>query len=232
MLRVAVAKFEESFHRWLQLSLAPAGVLVDVVDVKERNADRIPESAISQADCILVSSGDEATQVMNSVPSSDVPILAIIDETSIKSRVKILEAGADDCLSFPVAVDELVARIRALVRRSNRSHGVRGFDGVLGDFQYSKESRLVRREGMVILLTETESGLLSCLLASLGSIVSRSEMAMRLWGQDGDAEIKRLQVHVSNLRGKLDVNFTRKLILTSHGRGYYLATREMVSGGV
>ena len=91
---------------------------------------------------------------------------------------------------------------------------------------------MVRREGMVILLTETESGLLSCLLESLGSIVSRSEMAMRLWGQDGDAEIKRLQVHVSNLRGKLDVNFTRKLILTSHGRGYYLATREMVSGGV
>jgi len=218
-----ITNFEPAIAQKLRWAFGSAGF---AVAGGENLVDRVLEEGNDLAECIVMVGDKDSVRDLASISDFEIPILAILDKSSTRRRVEILEAGADDCLNSPVALDELIARVRALGRRSDRFNQIRDFSRVLGDFEYCEKSRIVRRGHRTILLTAKESELLNCLLESLGSTVSRSTMAIRLWGSDGPVEVKRLQVHISNLRRKIDSDSSLSLIRTAHGHGYFIAVES------
>jgi len=149
----------------------------------------------------------------------DVPVLMLTVRRRVEDRIRGLELGADDYLTKPFAFDELVARLRALLRRSGRP-GARDTlraDGV----ELDPERRRVSRDGAEVSLTPTELELLETFLRHPGRVFSREALLHRVWGYRSQGDTNVVDVHVSHLRRKLG-DTERRLIRTVHGVGYAL----------
>lgn len=157
---------------------------------------------------------------------SQVPVLMLTARGEDVDRVVGLEMGADDYLPKPFNPRELVARIRAIQRRSLRVSGPpSGAREALrvGDVELDSGSRSVKRGGRDLALTSAEFALLEVLMRSAGSVVTRDEIAERVLGRQFSPFDRSVDVHVSNLRRKLDAD-GRERIKTVRGAGYQFAT--------
>jgi two-component system copper resistance phosphate regulon response regulator CusR len=128
----------------------------------------------------------------------------------------------------PFAISELVARVRALSRRTKRASSSKSDVVSLHDFEYVRELKLVKRSDRNVSLTHTEDVILRELLASIGSILSSSELAYRAWGSSED-KTNLVAVHMANLRRKVDRGHPYRLIHTARGRGYFIDTRDKLN---
>ena len=147
----------------------------------------------------------------------DLPILVLTARHSVADRVAGLDAGADDYLVKPFALEELLARLRALLRRSEATA-----DEVLtlGDLTLSPGSRLVERAGEPVELTRTEFNLLELLLRNAGQVLTRELILDRVWGYDFQTTSNSLEVYVGYLRRKTEAAGGDRLIHTVRGVGY------------
>jgi len=147
----------------------------------------------------------------------DLPILVLTARHSVADRVAGLDAGADDYLVKPFALEELLARLRALLRRSDATA-----DEVLtlGDLTLSPGSRLVERAGAPLELTRTEFNLLELLLRNAGQVLTRELILDRVWGYDFQTTSNSLEVYVGYLRRKTEAAGGDRLIHTVRGVGY------------
>lgn len=145
------------------------------------------------------------------------PILMLTARAEISDRVAGLDAGADDYLVKPFHLDELLARLRALLRRT----GLSGSDEALrvGDLTLDPQTREVRRGDREIELTRTEFALLELLMSNAGAVLTRSQIYERVWDYDFGPTSNSLEVYVGYLRRKLG---EPKLINTVRGVGYQL----------
>ena len=139
---------------------------------------------------------------------SPVPVLMLTARGDDVDRIVGLEMGADDYLAKPFNPRELVARIRAILRRAERTAGGSGADGepdaiTVGDVELQRSARVVRRGGVEVPLTGMEFALLEVLLENAGRVVSRDELTQRAMGRPYSAYDRSIDVHVSNLRRKL-----------------------------
>ena len=152
------------------------------------------------------------------------PILMLTARTDISDRVAGLDAGADDYLPKPFELDELLARVRALLRRAN----VQPDDATLvcGDIELDPERRLVTRAGEEIDLTRTEFEILQVLMANPEIVLSRTVLYEKIWGYDFETSSKSLDVHVGYLRRKLEEGGRDRVIHTSRGIGYAIRPIE------
>ena len=150
------------------------------------------------------------------------PILILTARDLIADRVHGLEAGADDYLVKPFAVEELRARLRALVRRSSAAAGTG--DGRLrfADLELDPATREVRRGERLIALTRTEFALLELFLSHPRQVLTRPIIFERVWGYDFGPTSNQLWVYVSYLRRKLEAGGESRLIHTERGVGYAL----------
>ncbi len=147
----------------------------------------------------------------------DLPVLVLTARHSVADRVAGLDAGADDYLVKPFALDELLARLRALLRRSEASAD----EGLaLGDLCLAPGSRLVERAGAPIELTRTEFNLLELLLRNAGQVLTRELILERVWGYDFQTTSNSLEVYVGYLRRKTEADGGDRLIHTVRGVGY------------
>jgi len=155
---------------------------------------------------------------------SAVPILMLTALSSTENVVTGLDCGADDYLAKPFKLAELVARIRALVRRgvSGTSNGGSTAAPLLslGGLVLNPDEKTVMRDGQSIELTATEFRLLEYLLRNARRVVSRTDILEAVWGYDFDTGTKLVDVYIAYLRRKVDKDFPTKLIHTAVGMGY------------
>ncbi|MBI3910160.1 MAG: response regulator transcription factor [Armatimonadetes bacterium] len=147
-----------------------------------------------------------------------VPILMLTARDAVEDRVRGLEAGADDYLPKPFDFRELLARVRALLRR-DRVHKSRVIR--IADLEIDISSRRVRRAGREIQLTPREFALLEALATNEGRTLAREEIQERVWGDD-ESYSNTVSFHIALLRKKIDAEHPVKLIHTIHGVGYVL----------
>lgn len=151
---------------------------------------------------------------------NSVPILMLTAKDAIKDRVAGLDAGADDYLTKPFSVDELLARSRALLRR----RGTIGPDGelIFGPLRLSSASHEVLIDGEPLHLSSTEFKVLEYLLCNKERILTKEQMFIRGWGFESNAGIAAVDVYVSHLRKKLAARGYEQLIRTVRGIGYMI----------
>ena len=148
------------------------------------------------------------------------PVLLLTARHEVGDRVAGLDAGADDYLVKPFAVDELLARVRALLRRyeSPTSAAVM----TIGDLSMDVNKREVKRGGKALELTKTEFDLLHILLEQQNIVLSREYLYEHIWGYNFETNSKSLDVYIGYLRRKLDDSGEEKLLHTVRGVGYVM----------
>ena len=150
---------------------------------------------------------------------SRVPVLMLTARDEVESRVAGLDAGADDYVTKPFALEELLARLRALLRRTSATTGepLR-----FADLELNPGTREVRRGGDPIELTRTEFSLLELFLLNPRQVLTRSVIFERVWGYDFGFASNSLDVYIGYLRRKTEAGGKRRLIQTVRGVGYAL----------
>jgi len=150
------------------------------------------------------------------------PVLLLTARHEVGDRVAGLDAGADDYLVKPFSIDELLARVRALLRRNapNTTSSILQ----LADLTLDSTRREVRRGLRIVDLTKTEFDLLQVLLAQTGIVLSREYLYEHIWGFDFETNSKSLDVYVGYLRRKIEQNDETKLLHTVRGVGYVVRT--------
>ena len=151
---------------------------------------------------------------------NDVPILMLTARHTTTDRVAGLDAGADDYLVKPFALEELLARVRALLRRLAPATEAAAEKLSFGDLTLDRASRLVHRDGERIDLTRTEFALLELLLERPGQVLTRDQIYEHVWGYDSSTSSNSLEVYVGYLRRKTEVGDRPRLVHTVRGVGY------------
>jgi two-component system response regulator MprA len=154
-----------------------------------------------------------------------VPILMVTARTETSDRVAGLDAGADDYLPKPFALDELLARLRALLRRAQPDDAPEPSTISVGDLRVDAAARRVWAGATEIDLSKTEFDLLELLVRNGGIVLDQSSIYERIWGYDFGPDSKNLAVYIGYLRRKIDTEGRQPLIHTVRGVGYTVRTR-------
>jgi two-component system response regulator RegX3 len=227
MTRVLVVEDEESFSDALSYMLKREGFDTAVAAT---GPDALAEFDRGGADIVLLDlmlPGLSGTEVCRQLRSrSAVPIIMLTAKDSEIDKVVGLELGADDYVTKPYSARELVARIRAVLRRRGEN-GDAPAEPVLeaGPVRMDVERHIVAVDGEAVALPLKEFDLLELLLRNAGRVLTRMQLIDRVWGSDYVGDTKTLDVHVKRLRAKIEPDPANpQYLLTVRGLGYKLET--------
>ena len=224
-MRILVVEDERRVANFVCRALRENAYAVDLAESGEKALEMATETSY---DCILLDvrlPGLSGIQVCRELRDAriDSPILMLTARSLIEQRVEGLDAGADDYLTKPFAVAELLARVRALVRRRlNKSGPVLRY----ADIELDRHRRRVTRSGQTIALTAKEFALLEFLLSRAPDVASRTEIVEHVWDTHFDSETNLVEVYINRLRQKISGERHSKIIHTVHGVGYCLKVAE------
>jgi heavy metal response regulator len=222
-MRILVVEDHETVARFIVKGLREEGYAVDVA---ENGIDAIRMARLADYDAIVLDvnlPGANGFEVVSRLRHHEVqsPVLMLTVRDRVEDRVQGLDAGADDYLVKPFAFAELLARIRALLRRSGPSQPTML---QLADLTLDPITREVTRNGERIDLTNREYSLLEFLLRNQGRTLTRTSIIEHVWDIHFDSGTNLVDVYIRHLRAKLDEDYPVKLIHTVRGVGY--AMRE------
>jgi len=224
-MRVLLIEDDRKAAKLLSKGLQEEGFVIDVAVTGEEGEE---QAALNEYDVIVLDwllPGKDGIAVCRSLRAHDIstPILMLTARDSLTDRVNGLSTGADDYLTKPFAFAELLARIRALLRRSRLARPT-----VLrvADLTLDPATRRVARAGVVVALTTKEYAILEVLMQRAGEIVSRTRLVERVWDEASDVIDNLVDAHVSHLRKKVDRRGSIPLIHTVRGFGYRLGPLE------
>ncbi|MEP6801460.1 MAG: response regulator transcription factor [Acidobacteriota bacterium] len=221
-MKVLVVEDEERIAQFLRKGLSEKGYAVETVKDADSAMARFEAETFDLVilDLLLPGSQD-GLELCRTLRSRGVrsKILMLTARDTVENKIEGLDAGADDYLVKPFSFRELLARLRALLRRTEvEEPGPLAF----GDLTYDPESREVAREGDTIRLTAREGALFELLLRRRGKVVSRSEIQARIWEDSFDLSTNIIDVYINALRKKIDSGERDKVIQTIRGVGYRL----------
>jgi two-component system response regulator MprA len=214
----------ESLRRSLEFNGYDVSLASDGAEALASIAGRLPDALVIDVMMPRLD-GIETTKALRTA-GNDLPILVLTARDSVGDRVEGLDAGADDYLTKPFALDELLARLRALLRRVHApGDGADGFADELltfSDLTLNLATREVRRGERAIELTRTEFTLLEMFLRRPRRVLDRSFILEEVWGYDFPTTANSLEVYVGYLRRKTEAEGESRLIHTVRGVGYVL----------
>lgn len=158
---------------------------------------------------------------------NDVPVLFLTAKDSLDDRIAGLTAGGDDYVTKPFSLEEVVARLRGLIRRSTLTVDANESPVLhVGDLELDEDSHEVRRDGRLIELTATEFELLRYLMRNPRRVVSKSQILDRVWDYDFGGKSSVVEIYISYLRKKIDTDGLSPMIHTVRGAGYMIKPGE------
>jgi two-component system KDP operon response regulator KdpE len=220
-MRILVVDDEPQIRRALRTSLEAHGYEAETVGTGAEGVVRVADRA---PDLVLLDLGLpdlDGTEVIARIRAfSEVPIIVLSVRESQRDKVAALDAGADDYVTKPFGMEELLARARAALRRRSADEPT---PPVLrfGELEVDLAKHLVTRAGRVVHLTPTEYGLLEAMVTNAGKLLTHQWLLRRVWGQGYGTETTYLRTYVRTLRKKLDDDAAApELIMTEPGVGY------------
>jgi two-component system KDP operon response regulator KdpE len=220
--RVLVVDDEPQIVRGLKIILRSAGYVVEAAETKSEAmallGSRPPDALVLD----LVLPDGEGVEVCREVRRfSRLPILVLSAVGDEREKVRALDAGADDYVTKPFGTDELLARLRAIMRRSADAGG--GSQLTFGELVIDVLDRRVERDGQEVHLTPIEFDLVRALAQHHGRLVTHRQLLQQVWGPEYGQETHYLRVHVAHIRAKLEVDPSRpEYLITEPGVGYRL----------
>jgi two-component system response regulator MprA len=219
MTRILVIEDEEDIASFISRGLKLKGYDVDLAYTGESGLDHFREEEPDLVVLDLMLPDIDGIQVCQRLRAAgDTPVIMLTALDSVNKKVEGLEAGADDYITKPFAFDELLARIRAALRRkAPREEQIK-----VGDLTIRPASREVDRAGRQIELTNREYELLEFLARNAGRVVEKAAIFEKVWGYDFEAESDAIKVYVRYLRRKLNAPGETDLIHAVRSVGYML----------
>jgi two-component system copper resistance phosphate regulon response regulator CusR len=168
--------------------------------------------------------GKSGLQLCKSFRASNkkIPIIMLTAFGEIQDKVDAFNLGADDYIVKPFHFDELFARIKVFLKRSDADTAKDEADVVVGDLFINNKTKSVFREGTEIPLTAKEFSLLKLLALNKGKVISKQEILEKVWDLTFDTGTNTIEVYISFLRNKIDKPYNEKMIQTKSGFGYYI----------
>ena len=221
-MRVLVAEDHEKLARSIASGLREEGYAVDLTFDGVEAAHLLRVNPYDCAILDIMLPGQDGWEIIRGLrhAGSQTPVLCLTSRDGVDDRAKGLDLGADDYLVKPFAWPELLARVRAVIRRA---HGRASPVIRIGDLEIDTAAKVARRGGGEIVLTAREYALLHYLAEREGQVVSRAEIWEHLYDQNDENTSNVVDVYVGYLRGKIDKPFDTKLIHTRRGQGYMLS---------
>ncbi|WP_366921962.1 response regulator transcription factor [Metallumcola ferriviriculae] len=223
MARILVVDDEDSIIELVSYNLKNAGY--EVITAADGLAGE--KKALAEHPDLIVLDvmlpGRDGLEVCRNVRrvDEDVPILMLTAKKDEIDRILGLEMGADDYLVKPFSPRELVARVKAILRRTKKSAARQGHALMLNDISLDLDKRLVTVAGETVELTSREFDLLELLMRSPGRVFSREKLLQMLWGEEYFGDYRTIDVHIRHLRQKVESDPSRpKSIVTVWGVGY------------
>ena len=221
---ILVVDDEPAVRRTLRANLAAREYQVTAVESGEEALDQFGRHRIDLVILDLMLPGMSGVEVTEAIrTSSPVPILVLSARGEEDTKVRALDLGADDYLTKPFGIDELLARVRALLRRS--PSGAADGDGPLevGDLLLNANAHEIRRHGVPLDLTPREFDVLAYLMRYTGRVVTHRVLLNAVWGPEYGRETQYLRVFINRLRRKIEEDPSHpRYILTEPGVGYRL----------
>lgn len=220
-MRILVVEDEKKVARFIQQALEEERYTVDVAfdgEEGERLALEQPYDLLVLDVMLPKKSGVELTRTHRAAGRST-PILMLTAKTAVEDRVEGLDSGADDYLTKPFAVAELLARVRSLLRRGTAEKST---ILSIADLELDTVTHKARRDGKAVELTVKEYALLEFLLRNKERVLSRTVISEHIWDYSFDTGTNLIDVYVNHLRNKIDTGYPTKLIHTVRGVGYVM----------
>jgi two-component system copper resistance phosphate regulon response regulator CusR len=220
-MRILLVEDEARMARAIRRGLREAAYAVDVA---RDGGDALYQAAINDYDAVILDvmiprrDGFEVCRELRA-QGSRVPVLMLTARDAVEDRIGGLDTGADDYLTKPFEFGELLARLRALLRRGQE---LRPTVIKVADLEIDTRGQRVRRGGRPIELTTKEYTLLEFLARNAGRVVGREEISEHVWDDTFDPFSKLIEVYINRLRRKVDEPFGAPLIHTRRGAGYEL----------
>jgi two-component system response regulator MprA len=223
-VRILVVDDDRAVRESLRRSLAFNGYTVDLAQDGQEALEMITSERPDALVLDVMMPRMDGLQVCRHLRSTgdDLPILVLTARDSVSERVAGLDAGADDYLPKPFALEELLARMRALLRRTAFDDRTESATMTFADLSLDPMTREVTRGERQISLTRTEFSLLEMLIANPRRVLTRSRILEEVWGFDFPTSGNALEVYVGYLRRKTEAEGESRLIHTVRGVGYVL----------
>ena len=220
-MRVLVVEDEKKTASFIRKALQAAGFVVDMLHQGDEALTAITHTPFDVVVLDVMLPGRDGLSIVRQLRErgASTPVLLLTARGEIRERVEGLDAGADDYLAKPFALEELVARVRALGRRGSET---KALTLRVNDLSLNTITREVKRGEKVIDLAPREYLLLEFLMRSSGRICDRMAIVEKVWDYDFDPGTNLVDVYIMRLREKIDSEFESKLLHTVRGVGYVL----------
>lgn len=224
-MKVLIVEDEARVAGFVQKGLEEQGFVVEVCGHGDEGYDRARTQSYDVILLDIMLPGRDGLSILGNLRAQkqNVPVILLTARSELDERVQGLNLGADDYVTKPFFLEELIARIHAVVRRRG------GDQGTLlqtGDLVVNLVTREVRRAGQVIPLTPREFNLLEVLLRTPGRVFTRTQLLERVWGYDFDPQTNLVDVNIQRLRRKIDASSEEPLLETVRGVGYRMRRAE------
>ena len=222
MPRILIVEDEEKLARFVELELKHEGYDVDKAFDGRDGLEKMEAGGYDLVLLDIMLPGLNGLEVLRRARRTvDTPVIMLTARDSVMDKVTGLDMGAEDYMTKPFEIEELLARIRAALRKTER-RAAEGRHLSCGALVMDVDRHTVAYDGHAVELTQREFDLLRVLLENKGIVLSRGTLMERVWGYDYMGETNIVDVYVRYLRGKIDDAFGVKLVQTVRGVGYVI----------